>query len=481
MLERFGKSVVLIKNGKQADSTRFGTGFVIHQDETGSYILTCAHVVCDVGGNDCIAVGDVQAEVVIMGEPDGIDLALLKVEHPSYLLNVMPLILGVSQHQSDRVGLIGYAPYARYREQSAIHGFLSRSTGISNSRGTTTVPAWEVKVDTGEALKGGYSGSPVIDLEQGFVLGVAITREGDDSGRIMSVAALTELDVEKPSWMSGIFRQFEGQSDNRTIVRQNERTPGLLQQRRMHRQEGRLTKAYRNIRKALNLVDFDLAEQMNAFRIELGQHTSGIFSLSVGGVDYGRTRDRIVPRMVKAVKEVTARDLIPGEDWILPGKIQNTHDIDVLANRWLLENCRRDRDVFGRERVEGFLAIYNPQLPMSHLQPIAVRISEIIRTRLESPIEQGTCLFIMLWVNLYAEPFDQFSCLPPLNSLPDNYAPDWLSDRLRSANVVGEDTDRCLKHLVSKIEQTGGNVDVIYQTLDKIALALEKGHLQCLS
>ncbi len=71
-------SVFLITS--KQDNRSFGTGFIIYQN-THTYLLTCAHVVRDVGGESHVIVDSYPAEVVAMGCHDGPnDLAVLKVK-----------------------------------------------------------------------------------------------------------------------------------------------------------------------------------------------------------------------------------------------------------------------------------------------------------------------------------------------------------------------------------------------------------------
>ena len=67
-----------------ADPKTFGTGFVVHQDEAFSYLVTCAHVVRDIekanGDQGKLLAEDSVATVVVQGDCDAIDLAVLRVD-----------------------------------------------------------------------------------------------------------------------------------------------------------------------------------------------------------------------------------------------------------------------------------------------------------------------------------------------------------------------------------------------------------------
>ena len=53
--EELQRSVVLISSSDRKNN-RFGTGFVVRQYSGSAYLLTCAHVVDDVGGSDKVQI-----------------------------------------------------------------------------------------------------------------------------------------------------------------------------------------------------------------------------------------------------------------------------------------------------------------------------------------------------------------------------------------------------------------------------------------
>lgn len=84
--------IVRIKSS-DPDIKDFGTGFLIACDEHPAYMLTCAHVVMDVGGPDRLVVSpaharcaegatsnSVVATQIVSGAKYGIDIAVLRVE-----------------------------------------------------------------------------------------------------------------------------------------------------------------------------------------------------------------------------------------------------------------------------------------------------------------------------------------------------------------------------------------------------------------
>lgn len=61
-------SIILIES-RQPDNTAIGTGFVIHHTANNTYILTCAHVVRDMGGPDQVKAATLPAKGVDQNLP----------------------------------------------------------------------------------------------------------------------------------------------------------------------------------------------------------------------------------------------------------------------------------------------------------------------------------------------------------------------------------------------------------------------------
>ena len=75
--DSLNQSIVLIES-KDPDIKKrnpFGTGFVIYSDSNKSYVVTCLHVIRDVGGFNNISVENCPATVVASGAIPGLDLA----------------------------------------------------------------------------------------------------------------------------------------------------------------------------------------------------------------------------------------------------------------------------------------------------------------------------------------------------------------------------------------------------------------------
>lgn len=187
-------SIILIES-RQPDNTAIGTGFVIHHTADYTCILTCAHVVRDMGGPDHVKAATLPAEVLALGADNGLDLAVLRVAR---LPNRAALSLRTGGRANQAVEIEGYYKYISFRALELIRGRIAGSFRLSDTRQEHFVAAWHITIDDQAKLVGGYSGSPLCDAESGVVIGVMITRDGEQQGRAIAVEALRYVWPELP-------------------------------------------------------------------------------------------------------------------------------------------------------------------------------------------------------------------------------------------------------------------------------------------
>jgi tetratricopeptide (TPR) repeat protein len=191
-------SVVLITSG-DVENRRFGTGFVIYKDNTTNttYLLTCAHVVRDVGGAHQVVVKDYPAKVIACGSEEGPDdLAILQIEK---LLNVPSLKLHSSGQKGDLFITIGFQSFDKQFLVRTIRGNLGEQVGLEIRGRKNRVRAWDLRILDDHNLQPGYSGSPVIDETSSSVLGVVSHRQGEgEKGIAISVEVLRKIWEEMP-------------------------------------------------------------------------------------------------------------------------------------------------------------------------------------------------------------------------------------------------------------------------------------------
>ncbi|NES03575.1 MAG: SUMF1/EgtB/PvdO family nonheme iron enzyme [Okeania sp. SIO2F4] len=200
------ESIVLITsasdNSRKADV--IGTGFAFYRDDNYTYLLTCAHVVEDVGGEENVLVNNIRAKVLATGDVKGFDLAVLGVEK----LNV-PLfqLISLSEAENRKFQTAGHYLYGEEKKilLETVDGTLGkkRFARQNNER----VAVWNLLINEGDRLRKGYSGAPVVDLETGRVLGVATNMEKDGvEGLAISVEALSKIWSGMPP---AIFQQIK--------------------------------------------------------------------------------------------------------------------------------------------------------------------------------------------------------------------------------------------------------------------------------
>ncbi|NEQ35482.1 MAG: SUMF1/EgtB/PvdO family nonheme iron enzyme [Okeania sp. SIO3I5] len=220
------ESIVLITsasdNSRKADV--IGTGFAFYQQDNYTYLLTCAHVVEDVGGKENVLVNNIPAKVLAIGDVKGFDLAVLGVEK----LNV-PLfqLISLSETKNRKFQTAGHFLYGEEKKilLETVGGTLGKKRLARQN--DERVAVWNLLVDEGDVaaarlrqrLRKGYSGAPVVDLETGYVLGVATNMEKDGTeGLAISVEALKKIWSGMPPAVSQqIIRESLETSDNLSV------------------------------------------------------------------------------------------------------------------------------------------------------------------------------------------------------------------------------------------------------------------------
>lgn len=189
----FYDSVVLITGIREG---YLGTGFVVHHDEQGDYVVTCAHVVRDVGGEIGIKVEHEEADVIAIGTSPAPDLAVLRVQN----LGRNPLKLSTTGNSGMRFTISGVSSflqgqvqYKSYMGNLAIPGKLGFLDYLEHIR------IWDLKVDSDEEIKHGHSGAPVIDEISKRVIGVVSARQGENRGIAIAIEHLIDVWENMPS------------------------------------------------------------------------------------------------------------------------------------------------------------------------------------------------------------------------------------------------------------------------------------------
>jgi len=198
------------------NQSSFGTGFVFYRNNKGVYIITCAHVLRDIGQALDIRVNGLPVEIVAQGESYGLDIAVLCVKNPNaFLQTASTFIIKSVGHTGKSVCVIGVHEYDKYYRFTKIEGKLGEPFSIEVLNQTSRIRGWDLKVNNGSRIERGYSGSPVIDKNSDVVLGILFAREGENIGGVMSITALKKLDLpaDLRAATDPLFNNKESQKD----------------------------------------------------------------------------------------------------------------------------------------------------------------------------------------------------------------------------------------------------------------------------
>ncbi|NEO23611.1 MULTISPECIES: trypsin-like peptidase domain-containing protein [unclassified Moorena] len=185
-------SVVLITSANP-DINSFGSGFIVNHSGSTSYVLTCAHVVRGVGGADQIMVDGIAAVQVVSGENKDLDLAVLKVDE---LYGKPPLELQASGEKGCPFSAVGFKSFDNGKGHwiKPLQGILGEQVGLKFKHSGERIKAWELNLTEGNTLESSFRGSPVIDENSGYVLGVVSYQEDEGTkGVAISIDSLERI------------------------------------------------------------------------------------------------------------------------------------------------------------------------------------------------------------------------------------------------------------------------------------------------
>ena len=211
-LKKLEDSIVLIKSAKENRKNVIGTGFIFYKKQNYTYLLTCAHVVEDVGGEENIRVNNIPAEVIKIGDVQGFDLAILKVNKNFSLPSLNLMILYGEEEKKLEVKIPGFYLWSQnnaLRRQTIKGEMIVEVDGERAFQLIEDMPE-DVAVEKLEIKKGrlrsGYSGSPVMDINTGLVVGIVTHKVDVDGegrfGRAISIEALEKIWSEIPNEVS---------------------------------------------------------------------------------------------------------------------------------------------------------------------------------------------------------------------------------------------------------------------------------------
>ena len=171
MLNQKEKSTFLITSSANRS---FGTGFCIYRDDRGSYIVTCAHVVDECGGDEMLIDG-MGVQLKAKGDSQLLDLAILYVDG---FTDAVPWDISLSETIKDELTpfeVRGFKPHKQgsYKLET-LYGEIEKVSTVYTSMGST--PTYELNINGNDSIEKGYSGSAVVCASSKLVIAVATDR-----------------------------------------------------------------------------------------------------------------------------------------------------------------------------------------------------------------------------------------------------------------------------------------------------------------
>ena len=187
--EELQKSVVLITS-TDSQNGNFGTGFVVKTQGGTTYILTCAHVVRQVGGEDKVQAAGKPGIVIASGEEEGLDVAVVRVEG----LETKPSLKLEEGGGGQRDFLTaGFQKSGKTYLLQPVEGKLGTAVGIESQLLGERLQGWELKLLAENSLHPGYSGSPIVEKKSGKVMAIVTHRKGEKKGLALAIKEVGKI------------------------------------------------------------------------------------------------------------------------------------------------------------------------------------------------------------------------------------------------------------------------------------------------
>lgn len=191
-----------------------GTGFLFYRDDDFDYILTCRHVIRDLGGAGHVNVDARKPEdVVLLSEKGPDDLAIIKVA-TGKLSKAPVLELCPAQAPDREILIIGYfkLPIRDFKlSKEPVRSRLNGYSGHAQGPEPGDAKVWKLEITGKNKLQVGYSGSPAVDKETGKVIGVVNMKIGDGAqGYAVSIETLLERWRDIPESLRQALKSVEG-------------------------------------------------------------------------------------------------------------------------------------------------------------------------------------------------------------------------------------------------------------------------------
>src|ERR1700730_1741453 len=142
-------SIVLITSSDR-NKSQFGTGFVIYKEGDSTYLLTCTHVVRDVGGPEKIEIAGTQATVIAAGPEEGADLAVLCLARR---LDIPPLPLYAASKKGQPFSTTGFQLDGKRFLIRELSGTLGKHVWVQPREQADRISAWDLEITDKDLLQ----------------------------------------------------------------------------------------------------------------------------------------------------------------------------------------------------------------------------------------------------------------------------------------------------------------------------------------
>ena len=253
-----------------SSSINYGTGFFVQDDGAYSYVVTCAHVVKDAYEEKQkyqVSIDEHTGEIEIYDEDT--DIAVVRVDI-SKTISVLRLV-SVAQ-EGERIQVIGMSSLSKHRQKRDIiplDGNLSKKTAWTVS-GKEKVSTWYLKLNNADfRLQTGYSGAPVINKENGYVVGIVSHKVPDGyAGIAVSAAMLKRIWKSLPE---EIFIDDVQVSDQRVTTVNNHSAAGQFAKYYQEQINGKHKQLTKISEKRDKLENVRITESSEKIKIDLDE------------------------------------------------------------------------------------------------------------------------------------------------------------------------------------------------------------------
>ena len=153
-IEKILQDSIVVITSTDTKNKSFGTGFVFRKENQDSYILTCAHVLEEVGTETiCVGSGSLieQVKVIACGSRNNVDLAVLKVAGlPERALDLR----NMDGQENISLQIMGF--YQEGTKNPIIGKYIEGTTEGQIFLTRDKLDGWSLRIDEGYQLQKGY-------------------------------------------------------------------------------------------------------------------------------------------------------------------------------------------------------------------------------------------------------------------------------------------------------------------------------------